>query len=150
VAERTIRASEAAYHFAGLQRICAYCGDLADTVDHTVPAWFTAGNLSLIARSKLFKVACCRDCNMRAGRLIDRTFIERKRRIAKSLRRANIGILRVAHWPSNEIKPLGYRLKTYVKSGVTRRERVIARLQSLDSLLIPLDMTNELMFNLRT
>lgn len=144
------RSSEFPYHFIGKQYVCAYCGDPADTVDHCVPSWFVQGNVAIIARSKLFKVSCCRECNMEAGMIVDRSFIARKQRIARNLRRKHASILRVAHWRQDEIAKLGYRLRTYVANGERLRRHLSIRLEELESLLMPEGMTDTFFDNIPT
>ena len=127
------RASELPYEFIGPRYTCAYCGDPSDTEDHTVPSWFVAGNIRVIARYRLFKVAACRECNILAGAIVDRTILHRKRRIAIALRKKNKRILGAADWKQDEIARLGRAMRDYVESGLKHGAHLRLRLEQLDS-----------------
>lgn len=142
------RSSELAYHFLGSRWVCAYCGDPADTIDHTVPSWFAEGNTRLIERCQLFKVASCLDCNVRAGGKVDQTFIRRKRRIALNLRKKHRLILGVADWEESEIQKLGPGMRQYVLSGVRLRKHLMVRLELLESGLMPEGMPDHFFYGL--
>src|SRR4051812_30323196 len=137
---RLCRAGEAAYHFLGQEDCCAYCGDPAETIDHTVPCWLVERNVELILHRKLFKVPACADCNRRAGKTIDFTFQQRKRRIARSLRRAHIRLLSAADWPDDELEEMGYQLRTYLLTSRARRAHLMARILELEGPLAPRGM----------
>lgn len=131
------RASETPYRFCGSKTECAYCGDLANSIDHCTPAWFVAGNHELIKRYFLVKVASCKDCNVRAGQKVDRTFVQRRRRIAAGLRRANRKTLSIADWEIDDIKRLGRGLRNYVKRGQEIQRWLLLRLERLESPISP-------------
>lgn len=145
MAGRNLRASEAFYNFVGPQFECAYCGEPADTEDHTTPAWFVEGNTRLIERYKLFKVAACRDCNGRAGMKVDKTFLERRRRIAVSIRRKKRRLLGIADWETSEVQELGHSLKDYIKRGHELATILRQRLAMLDSFVMPHGVPNVLL-----
>ena len=143
------RSSEYAYHFVGLRGVCAYCGDSAETEDHTIPSWYINGNIAIIIKCKLYKVACCHDCNVRARDIVDRTFLHRKRRIALSIREKFKKVLGVADWPPEELQKLGHQMRTYVMTSIHEQRRLLMRLELLDSSLIPDGMPNDFFSELR-
>lgn len=138
------RASEYAYSFVGRKNICAYCMDRATTIDHCVPASFVEGNIELIKRFRLVKVASCSDCNVRAGDGVDETFLRRRRRIAISVRKKHRKVLSTADWDDDEIKNLGRFLRDHVVSGQRHSYDILKRLAVLDSPLPPDGVPNNL------
>lgn len=140
MAGTNLRASEFAYNFVGLENICAYCGDPSDTEDHTVPAWYVAANQRLILTVKLYKVAACRDCNYHAGKVVDRTFLARKRRIASSVRRRHQRLLMSADWTEAELAGLGRTFRDYMENSARQQQHILLRLQFLDSGAFPTGM----------
>ena len=145
MAAKTLRACEAVYNFVGPRFECAYCGEPADTIDHCTPAWFVGGNTKLIARYTFIKASCCLDCNARAGMKVDKTFIERRRRIAVSIRRSKQRLLAIADWEPDEVLRLGRSLQAYVKRGHDMATALRRRLVMLDNFGLPTGVPNVLM-----
>jgi hypothetical protein len=131
------RASDAIYHCLGDEHVCAYCGDPADTFDHTVPSSFVSGNIDLISRCKLYKVPACGECNHIAWNVVDRSFIARKRRIARKVRKRHATLLGAAEWGEDEKATLGRTLRDFVDSSMRARAHVLLRLQTLESDAMP-------------
>jgi hypothetical protein len=140
--------SEAVYRLFGPVYQCAYCGDPADSIDHTTPRWFVSGNYELIKRYGLIKVHACRECNMLAGVKVDRTWPERKRRIAKALRKRYFKFLQAASWGEDELAELGPQLRKYVIQSDGVAEQVRKRLRVLDDRHWPHDVPTSLQFRL--
>ena len=140
-----LRACEIVYNFVGPRFECAYCGEPADTIDHCTPAWFVQGNLRLIQRYTFIKVSACIDCNIRAGMKVDNTFIDRRRRIAFSIRRKNQRILGIADWQPDEVARLGRSLQAYVKRGHDMATVLRRRLLMLDNFALPIGVPNVLL-----
>ena len=145
MATAKLRASEVPYNFVGPRFKCAYCGEPADTIDHCTPAWFVEGNLRVIQRYRLFKVSACVDCNARAGMKLDATFLDRRRRIAVSIRRKKRRLLAIADWEPQEARSLGRGLRTYVEGGHQLATVLRRRLTALDSHVLPHGVPNVLM-----
>ena len=146
----SLRASEMAFHFHGPKHQCAYCGMPADTEDHTVPSWFVRQNYEVIMRVYLVKVASCLECNVLASDHVDRTFLARKRRIAKALRRRHRGALAAAYWAADEIEELGPALRAHVESGIRIAAQIRERLECLESGLVPAGVPEVLLEKIRT
>ncbi len=131
------RVSEFAYTEAGTAGECAYCGDLATCVDHAVPKHFVAGNIRLQLACTLVKVPACLECNGIASDVVDETFFDRRRRIAKRLRHKHRAILHCADWEDAERHQLGRALRDYIESGAQKRKLLMARLLVLESYVLP-------------
>ena len=145
MAAKILRACEGVYNFVGPRFECAYCGEPSDTIDHCTPSWFVQGNFRLIQRYTFSKVSSCFDCNVRAGMKVDNTFIDRRRRIAVSIRRKNQRILGIADWEPDEVTRLGRSLQAYVKRGHEMATALRRRLMMLDNLALPLGVPNVLL-----
>lgn len=140
--------AETVYQLFGPKHQCAYCGDLADTIDHTTPRWFVNGNYELIKRFGLVKVYSCMECNLMAGKVIDRDWPARKRRIAKAIRKRYFRVLQTASWGEDELAELGPNLRVYVNQSDQVAENVRRRLRVLDDAYWPTDVPVELQFRL--
>ena len=127
---------EFAYTFCGPRWRCAYCDDIADTIDHTVPRCFVRGNWRFIARYRLVKLQCCRQCNALAAGIIDETFIQRRRRIARGVRKRSKLLLQTASWADDEIDELG-PMRAHILSATEAADETRRRLRMLDSPVPP-------------
>ncbi len=136
-ASKIHRVCEENYRFAGVPHVCAYCGEPADTIDHAVPRWFVAGNVRLIERCQLVKVPACAECNGFAGGVIDLTFLGRRRRIARAIRKKHKRALAVSHWAPDEMASLGRGMRDHIEAVAARREWLIWRLNVLESHILP-------------
>lgn len=116
---------------------CAYCGETADTVDHTVPQWLVRGNVALIQRYAFVLVAACMQCNMFAGRVVDNTFTQRRARVAKILRRKAAKVLRTGYFDPEDIEEMGHGLKTMVQQAAFAADAVKTRLRRLECPTLP-------------
>lgn len=141
---RRITPSEKVYVLRGTPYVCAYCGEPADNVEHTVPIWFTEGNTELIRRYKFLKVWSCCLCNKFAGKKVDSTFIQRRRRIAAKLRKKYRKVLGTADWTPEELAELGPNLQAYCNQSSQLQIDLLRRLRYLDFPLPPEDVPNEL------
>lgn len=142
--------AETVYEFFGPRWRCAYCGEPADTIDHTTPRWFVAGNFDLISRYRLVKVSACMSCNQIAGMHVDRSWSERKLRIAKVLARKNRKVLKTADWPEAEIRDLGYNLQTMIRNAAGIAGVIRQRLIYLNDTSWHPDVPQELQLHIAT
>lgn len=131
------RVNEKLYFLCGAPYVCAYCGDAADNIDHCVPSSFVSGNIALTMRYHFVKVHSCSECNLMAGAQVDATFIERRRRIAKAVRKRYGKELQTGHWPQDELDDLGYALRSSIEVAQAVADRVRQRLRRLDNPLPP-------------
>jgi hypothetical protein len=141
-------AFEAYYVFYGPLYRCAYCGELGDTIDHTTPRHFVAGNWALVSRYRLVKVCACASCNGLAGGELDATWPQRKARIADKLARKARRLLMTAHWPDEELAELGYNLAVTIREAQDAATVVRRRLVFLRDLHWPLDVPTALQITL--
>jgi hypothetical protein len=139
--------SEAVYRLFGPRYQCAYCGDPADNIDHTTPRWFVKNNPELIKRFGLVKVHSCWECNNLAGKIVDRTWQLRKRRIARAVRKRHFRILQTASWTPEEIGELGPLLRQYIGQSDAAADRVRKRLRVLDHVWWPEDVPSDLQYS---
>ena len=133
-----------AYSFAGPSHVCAYCGQPADTNDHTVPQWLVNGNAKLARRYLFVVVRSCFHCNVLAGRKVDKTFLGRRRRIAEALRRKAHRLLQTAYYDREEVATFGPGLRPMIVEAMAKAEVVRRRLRMLESILLPDGVPNDL------
>jgi hypothetical protein len=108
-------AFEACYVLVGPTHWCAYCGEPADTIDHTVPVSFVCGHFRFASRHRFQKVQACRECNTLLGDRIFATFTERKAFLAEKYERRYREYLEAGWWTSEEIEELGRGLQAMVR-----------------------------------
>ena len=114
----------------GKSHICTYCGEPADTIDHTIPySWFrdTKNDGSRQKESIGFMTYCCRECNSILGKRLFYTFQDRARFVNNRLRtryRKFMGVV----WDEDELAELSDRLKEEIERSnrlnLLLRERV--------------------------
>jgi len=138
------RPLEVVYEFRGPRHRCAYCGELPDTIDHTTPQWFVSGNHRLISRYLLYKVASCGSCNVLAGQHVDRTFEDRKQRIATKLAKRAKKLLETGNWTEEELATLGRTLQDLCRDANAKANVVRRRLAHLADPTWPPDAPDEL------
>lgn len=105
--------------FFGNERVCTYCGDPADGIDHIIPfAYQRSGK-----RTAAFKVqggprtGCCKYCNSIKGDRHFLSFDECCRDIRDRLDDEASPVV----WSMREIRKLDYTLRTYVEQQRRRR-----------------------------
>lgn len=130
----------------GKRYICTYCGEPADTIDHTIPYSFfrdTKRNKQRRGESIGFMTYCCRECNRILGDRLFYTFQDRAKFVNTKLRNRYRKFMGVV-WDKDEIEELSDRLKEEVERSnrlnLMLRERV-----GWQSTKEYLDMLNETM-----
>ena len=116
---------------------CYYCGDPATTIDHVVPQSLLRRlealgdplvTASLVSRSRIMEVDCCRDCNCRLGNRYHATIGERREALKALLRKKHYRLLSGPLWTASEIYELGPGLQTYVRAMATKRAWIASRI----------------------
>jgi len=114
----------------GKKHICTYCGEPADTIDHTIPYSFfrdkTEGNRRK-KESVGFMTYCCRECNNALGDRLFYTFQDRCKFVNKYLRKKykkHMGVV----WDQDELETLSGSLRQEIERSnrlnLRLRERV--------------------------
>ncbi len=85
---------------------CIYCGDLASTTEHWPPQSFT---------SQGYLFSACKECNNIAGVLYPTDFAKRSYYVNCRLRVKYKKYLNMPDWKGEELRELGYSLRTKVK-----------------------------------
>lgn len=113
----------------GKPHVCTYCGQPADTIDHTIPySWFrTTGSDRRKAEAVGFLTYACRECNGLLGSRIFPTFQERVAYVNRRLRkkwRPEMSVM----WDKEDLSTVSGRLKQYIRQqqrlNKLQRERV--------------------------
>jgi len=76
---------------------------------------------------------------------VDKTFADRRRRIAVSIRRKKKRLLGIADWETSEVQELGHSLKAYIKRRHELATMLRRRLAMLDSFVMPHGVPNVLL-----
>jgi 5-methylcytosine-specific restriction endonuclease McrA len=123
---------EAMYQKYGPENRCAYCGDPADTIDHTVPVSFTAGHARTLARAprKFVKVAACCECNGLLGNQLHATWRERKRWLWEKFCRRNARFLKQVEWDADDLAEMSAHMAKTIR-GYVQRAKVIRRREAI-------------------
>src|SRR5689334_19057666 len=103
------------YQRRGDPFVCAYCCEPADTIDHTVPRWLVEGNIEILKRWHFVAVYACLDCNVRAGRKVDKTFRARRERIRVSLEKRTAKLCKTAYFDPEDITDMGHNLRHMIE-----------------------------------
>ena len=134
----------ATYRLFGQPHVCAYCGEPADTIDHAVPQWLAQGNLAIAKRYTLVAVHCCKNCNVLAGKEVDKTFTARRARIAKKLKRKSKAVLQTALHTEKEIAELGRGLREMIEDTNAKASLIRWRLRVLTDPNLPPGIPDDL------
>ena len=113
----------------GKQHICTYCGEPADTIDHTIPySWFRETNYNgkRHRESIGFMTYACRECNCILGNRIFPTFQDRCRFVKNKLQkryRDKMGVI----WDEDELSELSGGLRAEIErsnrlKGITKQK----------------------------
>lgn len=109
---------------------CAYCHEIATTMDHVVPKSCSGQLGNLFNRD--VTVPCCNTCNVllgtysrsevhvRAGYLVDRY----RTKYAK--------VLRFPSWSDEELEEMGTRLRTEILRRRAQKESLLKKLKTLE------------------
>lgn len=109
---------------------CAYCGELADSVDHVPPRSARSRLRASGYKGMFFEVDACRECNSALTDLSLFTLSKRRARIASYLRRKYRKYLRAPDWTEAQRESLGDQglLRSGVDSGLRLRDVARRRL----------------------
>jgi hypothetical protein len=111
-------------------KLCEYCGDPSDTVDHT-PAISHRHQIIMAGLKKripFISVPACRSCNSTIGNRPLWSTEERRDYVKKRLRRRYASLLRMPRWNRDDLEELDGRLREYVKNSNTELGVLKARL----------------------
>lgn len=133
----TKRVYEDFYELCGKENICAYCGDSADTIDHTVPVSFVNQKPIVSRHFNLMKVHACGECNSLAYDFLHQTFFELRLAIAESFVRKYDRELKTANWSEDEIDEMGKGMIDYIRSASAISRFLRGRLLTLGSSCLP-------------
>lgn len=111
-------------------RLCVYCGQPADTLDHCPPLSRIDDYESLGLQRELYlTIASCNQCNRMASDSLQDNIFERidhvKDRLSKKLKRH----LKRVEWDDEEIEELGPNLTSAVLAHNKNTELAISRLE---------------------
>lgn len=101
----------------GKPHVCTYCGEPADTIDHTIPySWFrdttTGGRRH--SESIGFMTYSCMECNRILGKRLFYTFQDRCKFVNNKLRKKYRKFMGVV-WDQDELDGLSDRLKEEIE-----------------------------------
>lgn len=131
---------EHVYEFRGPLFRCAYCGEPAETTDHTTPIVFAAGANAVYRRYWLVKVAACQSCNRLASDKLDSTWGARKLRIARKLAQKHKRLLQTAHFSPEEMADFGQNLRIMIETADLAASVIRRRLIFLNDVSWPNDV----------
>lgn len=101
------------------KRLCAYCGEPSEHVEHVVPR-----------RTGLptYTVPACAECNLIAGGKLFHTFKDKQAYIRERLASKYERFLSMDEWTEDELRGLGYNLRKKIEGNMWRREVAHSRL----------------------
>lgn len=129
--------SETYYEFCGPRHVCAYCGEPADNVDHTIPRALVAEKPVISRCIKLMKVSSCGECNRFASNTVHETFFERRMCIARKITKKYSFLLKYPPWSKEEIDEMGRGIKSMINEAKLRSDWIRGRLSILRSPVPP-------------
>jgi hypothetical protein len=114
----------------GIVPACFYCGEPADSIDHTYPVSSLTNllNSGLELPGRMYIVPACRECNSFLGKEIFATLASRKAYIRKRLRKRYKKYLNQPLWTEEEIDELGDSLRGLVNYATYEAARIRRRL----------------------
>lgn len=113
-----------------IEHACAYCGMIANTVDHVPPTSVrpTIIELRLVHRYPFTEVQCCSECNSLLGRRPLWTVVQRREFIHARLRRRYKKYLALPDWSEMELLALESTLRGSIEHGLAVKSVVLNRL----------------------
>jgi len=125
-------------------KLCIYCGQPADTLDHVPPLNRIDDYESLgLAQEQYVLAPACRSCNSTAKDNLEDGILQRieavKDRIAKNLRK----YLQRVEWDEEELAELGPNILSAVKANNIKTELAISRLEYYGGFDVVLDWLEE-------
>ena len=111
---------------------CAYCGMMADTLDHVIPQCKLRDLDALgIERdsNRTWTVHACSECNCALVDRLFRTFAERKAWVKGHYRSKYGEVISAPPWTARELRELGPSLRLAVTNQLEVKATVLARLR---------------------
>ena len=110
---------------------CAYCGVIANSVDHVPPRSQRDRlvALGLALQYDFFEVPACRECNSVLGARPLWTLRERRAYIKRMLKRRYADVLKIPDWTDSELAQMSPMMQTYILNGIEVREFIRQRVQ---------------------
>ncbi len=138
------RVNETLYELCGEPGVCAYCGDVATQIDHTVPVSFLNQKPEIGRMFNLMKVHSCTECNCMASDFLQQTFFERRLFISGGFIRKHKKQLRTANWSDDEIAEMGVGMRSYIAAATEYNKILKRRLKLLGSSDLPNGIRDDL------
>jgi hypothetical protein len=129
--------------------VCAYCGDTADTLDHTIPRCVVFQQRIFYSTYRLIKVSSCRLCNSVLGNVILTTFLSRRRFLEKHFSNRWKPYVEIPDWTEAELSELGQSMRDSIRASMVLRDFYAARLSTLRSHVLPSGVPNDLLVRKR-
>ncbi len=109
---------------------CIYCGLPATSIDHIPPQAERKRlvALNLIHRYQILEVDACRECNSALGARPLWTISERKKHVKEYLTRKYSRLLKIPHWPDDELADLGRTVASSVLASIIQSQVIKARI----------------------
>lgn len=120
-------------HFGGT--VCCYCGEWATSLDHVMPISAAARLYEEIIRDRrsyqhgLKLVPCCADCNRRLANRFFTNVTDKRKALARLLRKKHKRMLGTYDWQEDELDEMGRMLHTYIESRDSKRKIVEDRIK---------------------
>ena len=119
----------------GNKHICTYCGEPADTIDHTIP-YSIFHDEEISGHRKNFSVGfmtyCCRECNNLLGNRMFYTFQERCKYVNTRLRNKYKKFMGVV-WDEEDLSQLSGNLREEIERSNRLNRRLRERVSWQDS-----------------
>lgn len=114
----------------GQKYTCTYCGEPADSLDHTIPYSFfrNTGSKNRKMEAIGFLTPACRECNCILGDKIFPTFQERFQYVQKRLRHKYKKFMKVV-WDDEDIRSVSGRLRQFIEQQNRLNKRIRSRLE---------------------
>lgn len=113
------------------RRVCFYCGDPAETVDHVPPLSYVAqwgSDLLITSGISFLLVESCGECNGLLSNGPESTILDRADLVKEKLAKRYKKLLRLPEWSQDEIEALGPSMRKYVGDPNMALKRIKRRL----------------------
>lgn len=101
-------------------RMCVYCGEVAEEVEHVVPR--CSGFLT-------WTVPACGECNRIASGNVFESFADKRAFIKSGISMRHAKVLRMPEWDEEEIREMGPTLQKDIRRHKRAREIVLQRMR---------------------
>ena len=110
---------------------CAYCGDIADSLDHVLPHSYTRifpkQNRTY---NKKEVVPCCTECNSLLGNKPYFAVAERAAYLAGKYEKRYKKLLSMPVWEEEDIEECGYNIKLFIENSVQEKKAIELRIDN--------------------